>query len=70
VELPSRLEYIGSMAFTGLSELNHITFPDSLRAIGDLAFAGTDLEEVTLPARCSIHPSAFHSHVKIHRMPE
>ena len=43
---------------------------DSLRAIGDLAFAGTDLEEVTLPARCSIHPSAFHSHVKIHRMPE
>lgn len=50
VEFPDGLTKIGDQAFSYCSSLKSVTLPDSLKEIGDLAFYGTALESIYLPA--------------------
>jgi hypothetical protein len=49
--LPLSLQSIGGYAFYGSSSLKTLALPDSLREIGDSAFAECGLEELELPVR-------------------
>lgn len=50
IYLPSTLERIGGWTFYGCSKLKYIEFPLNLKEIGTLAFTGTGLTTVTIPA--------------------
>lgn len=60
VVLPPRLELIGEGAFLCCPVLEHIELPDSLQTIREMAFWGTGLQEIDVPAgvRC-LGDSAF-----------
>lgn len=47
--LPDGLEYIGNRAFAYNKSLNKIIIPESIKCIGECAFAYSSLEEVELP---------------------
>ena len=50
VTIPEGVELIGMAAFENCTSLKNITLPASLDSIGYKAFAGSGLEEITLPA--------------------
>ena len=54
-----QIEEIGDYAFYGLSNLNRIDLPESVKSIGEYAFYGWDLEEFSLDNVISISNSAF-----------
>ena len=58
--VPNGIIYLGKLAFGG-SKLSHITLPDGLKAIGDLAFHGAfDLVSVNIPSSVeTISETAF-----------
>ena len=49
VVIPDGVTCIADRAFGGCDKVTAVTLPDSLKGIGDSAFAGTGLTEVTLP---------------------
>jgi hypothetical protein len=49
--LPLTLQSVGAYGFYGSSSLKTLVFPDSLREIGDSAFAECGIEELELPPR-------------------
>ena len=51
--IPDSVESIGRQAFYRCSGLTHVTLPQSLRVIGNGAFAHTNLETVTIPSEVS-----------------
>jgi len=52
VELPSTIKTIGRMAFYS-SRIKGITIQEGLDSIGDAAFQGSYLTEITIPASCN-----------------
>lgn len=53
VRLSAQLTYIWKEAFKNCKNLKHINLPDSLRWIDRWCFAGTALEEITIPLNVS-----------------
>lgn len=47
-EIPEGVEVIGAMAYDRLSALSEVSFPRTLKRIGEKAFAGTNLQSVEL----------------------
>lgn len=59
VRLPKGLHSIGERAFQGCVQLSEIVFPDSLRRVGDSAFACCGLQTVRLKDGCEWGRYAF-----------
>jgi len=57
--IPSSVESIGYWAFKNCAGLKHIEFPSSLKRVDRDAFAGSGLEEVTIPASIDWGESIF-----------
>ena len=47
--IPKSVEIIGKGAFYCILHLSHVTIPNSLKTIEDLAFVGSDIKEVIIP---------------------
>ncbi|MBO7251636.1 MAG: leucine-rich repeat protein [Oscillospiraceae bacterium] len=59
VEFPRGLVGIYGNAFYGCSNLAYALIPDNLKFIEDYAFAGTNLQIVSLPEMCKVGQEAF-----------
>lgn len=49
IHLPSSLEYIDSLLFSGCEKLGKITIPTNVKKIGKEAFKGTNIKYLTIP---------------------
>ena len=68
VILPEGVAFIDECAFSGSDGLVQINFPDSLKALGESAFFGTSLKEVTLPEGIKEIPACCFQYVYIEKI--
>ena len=66
VKLPSTVEVIEDKAFYGCPKLSKVNFPENVMYIGFISFAGSSLQNVTIPSKlCVIGGSAFKDCTKL-----
>ncbi|MEE0059970.1 MAG: leucine-rich repeat domain-containing protein [Acutalibacteraceae bacterium] len=68
VTVPDTLEFIERLAFRGCSSLSDFNFPATLKSIGDGAFMGTAIKEVSLTNIETIGKMAFANNVKLEKV--